>query len=130
MNNTKYYFRVAQKAEIKKGTKYFAVKRSSSTATYPNCWDFTGGKLEQGESPKEGIKREVKEETNLDIAPLHPTFLFSEKLNNHYVVFVVWKCKLLGGKVKLSHEHTEQKWVTKKELLRLKTERFLKGYLK
>lgn len=127
MPEEKYNFRIAQKAEIKKGNKYLIVKRAPDAHTYPLCWDFTGGRLEQGENPKEGFKREVKEETNLDIEPLRPKFIFSEYINGHYVAFVVWECKLIGGEIKLSHEHIAHRWATKEEILNLETEKFLKG---
>ena len=39
-------------------------------------WICPGGRLEWGESIEEGIKREVKEETNLDISLVHPLVPF------------------------------------------------------
>jgi len=125
----KYNFRIAQKAEIKDGEKFLIFKRSPDAYTYQNCWEFTGGRLEQGESPKEGLKREVKEETNLDIEVLNPKFLFAEKLKDHYVVFVVYQCNLIKGELKLSEEHVDSKWATREEILKLQTERFLTEYL-
>ena len=32
---------------------------------YPNMWDVLGGHLEKGETPEEGVLREVKEELSL-----------------------------------------------------------------
>lgn len=129
MDSSKYNFRIAQKAEIKDGEKFLVFKRAPDAHTYQNCWDFTGGRLEHGENPKEGLKREVKEETNLDIEVLKPKFVFSEKLHDHYVVFVVYECKLVSKEIKLSEEHTDSQWATKEEILKLKIERFLNEYL-
>jgi len=129
MKMDKYYFMVAQKAEIKNGERFLVVKRAPNAHTYPNHWDFPGGRLEQGEAPKEGLKREVKEETNLDIKINKPKFLFSEKLNVNHVVFVVYACNLISKDLRLSHEHTDYKWVTKEEILELETENFLREYL-
>ena len=130
MDETKYNFKVAQKAEIKIGDKYLIVKRSPNSPIYPGCWDFAGGKLEHGESSKDGLKREVREETTLNVEPLCPKFVFSDKPKNHHALIIVWECNLIGGEVKLSYEHTEYKWATKKELSKLKTEKFLKEYFK
>ena len=35
-----------------------------------NCWVFPGGKIEKGETPEEAAKREVWEETNLEVENL------------------------------------------------------------
>lgn len=34
---------------------------------FPNHWDFFGGHLEEGESPEEGLVREVKEELGIEL---------------------------------------------------------------
>ena len=38
----------------------------------PGAWEIPGGRLEIGEDPHLGLKREVKEETQLDIKVLQP----------------------------------------------------------
>ena len=40
------------------------------------CWDLPGGFLEQEEHPTEGLKREVREETGLEIEVLEPLGFF------------------------------------------------------
>ena len=37
---------------------------------YRNKWELTGGHIEQGESPREGVIRECKEESNQNISNL------------------------------------------------------------
>ncbi|MFH1648916.1 MAG: NUDIX domain-containing protein [Patescibacteria group bacterium] len=46
---------------------------------YPKKWDLPGGKVEPFETPEEGLIRELKEETNLDI-----TNLILHKVCHHY----------------------------------------------
>ena len=62
--------KLIQKAVIKQGDKYLIGLRSENAKYFPLHWDFPGGKLEPGEEPFEGIVREVKEETNLDVRAL------------------------------------------------------------
>ena len=62
--------KLIQKAVIKQGDKYLIGLRSENAKYFPLHWDFPGGKLEPYEEPFEGIVREVKEETNLDVRAL------------------------------------------------------------
>ena len=44
----------------------FLIGRRGKDEKSAGMWEFPGGKLEEGESPKESIKRELKEELNID----------------------------------------------------------------
>ena len=123
-------FVIPQKAIIRDGEKFLIVKRCLETLTYPDCWDFPGGKLEHGEDPLKGLEREVKEETSLEVKPVRPVFTFHETLNSEEHVFIVYLCNWKRGEVKLSHEHTEYKWAEKEEILKLKTGKWLKAFLR
>lgn len=125
----KFFFVVPQKAVIKKGDKYLILKRSPNAQTYPNHWDFPGGRLEHGENPGKGLEREVFEETGLKTKACRPVFSYSEMLIGHYDYFVVWKSELLSGAVKLSDEHTDFKWASGAEILKLEIENYLREFL-
>ncbi len=125
----KYLFVVPQKAMIQEGDKFLILKRSPDAHTYPNHWDFPGGRLESGEDVKEGLEREVFEETGLKVNAKKPVFIFKEILNDHSTVFIVHSCEKISSEVKISHEHTDFKWATKEEILKLKIENFLRAFL-
>ena len=42
-------------------------KRSETKKVLPGKWEINGGAVDAGETPKEGIKREIKEELGLEI---------------------------------------------------------------
>ena len=56
---------VVATALIKKDNKFLILKRKSGI--HEEKWSFPGGKSEKGEDILETLKREVKEETNLNI---------------------------------------------------------------
>ena len=49
-----------------------AVKRNENDDMFPGAWEFPGGHLEEGETIKEGLFREIKEELgiSLDAKPI------------------------------------------------------------
>lgn len=81
--------------------------------------DFPGGKVRKDEDDlKEALKREVREETGLEIevGELFSSWMieFPKDYRKQNKVFLVgYKCKYISGKVKLSHEHTKYSWVNK-----------------
>jgi 8-oxo-dGTP diphosphatase len=88
------------------------VKRDPNNIQAPGSWEIPGGRLEEGEDPKEGLKREVKEETGLEIEIIIPfsTRHFT-RTNGQLIDLIIYYAKNKWGKVKLSEEHTEFEWV-------------------
>ena len=54
-------------AIIKRSNKFLIIKRSKDSEIHPGKWTFPGGKVEEGETLLVALKREVAEETDLDI---------------------------------------------------------------
>jgi len=118
------------KAVIKKDNKYLLLHKSLTVPRFPDFWDFPGGGLDDDENPTEGIKREVLEETSLKIEPIKVIWKTQAEVNGNMVEYKVYSVKLLSEEIKLSHEHTEFKWLTKEELLKLKVEPYIKLFFK
>jgi 8-oxo-dGTP diphosphatase len=54
-------------AILVKDGKILIAKRKSSDKI-PDKWEFPGGKLEAGETPRECLKREIQEEFGIDVS--------------------------------------------------------------
>ena len=54
-------------AVLIKNNKILLPKRSANLKKMPNKYEFPGGKIEQNESLKEGLKRELSEELCIDV---------------------------------------------------------------
>lgn len=54
-------------AVLVKDNKVILTKRSSKCKSYPNKFEFPGGKVEKDEGLKEALVRELKEELNIDV---------------------------------------------------------------
>jgi 8-oxo-dGTP pyrophosphatase MutT (NUDIX family) len=85
-------------------------------------WCVPGGGLELGENQEEGLYREVKEETNLDISD---PVLFTVRANVHmvypnqdevYYTDIVYLVTKYQGELKPDKESTELKWFKINEL--------------
>ena len=123
-------FTVPQKALIMDGDRILIVRRSPESFKYPDCWDLPGGRLQIGENPAHGLKREVMEETGLRIEVGKPLFTFHEVVNNIPLFFVVYQCEMVSGEIRLSANRTEFKWATRYEILEYENLiNYLKVYL-
>ncbi len=124
--------RVVPTAIIHKNGKYLIIRRSLNKKAFPGQWTVPGGGLEVDDyinSPKTTpdspqwyfavencLKREVKEETSLEVEKLQYlcdlTFIRPDGIP---VVTLSYYCNYKGGDIKLNKENIDYKWVNFEE---------------
>src|SRR5215475_768363 len=85
-------------------------------------WEPPGGVLELGETIRDGLRREVREETGLDVEPVALTGVY--KNMNRGIVALVFRCKIAGGDLATTEEASAFRWATGPELLELMPEAY------
>lgn len=100
-------------AVIRKGDNIFATQRGYGELK--GGWEFPGGKIEDGETPQEALKREIEEEldTEILVGELidtieydYPTF--------HLSMDCFW-CEIIEGRLVLK-EHEAARWLDRKTI--------------
>ncbi len=89
-------------------------KRTLDNKYHPGKWEFPGGKVEVGESHWDGIRREFKEELDIEVLPFHQL----RPVSNDSIELTPFTLKLVSGKAKLI-EHDEVKFVDKDEFFKM-----------
>lgn len=74
-----------------------------------------GGKIEEGEAPKNALKREIREEltTEIEIGNLITTVEYDYP--NFHLTMHCYLCSIIGGQLSLL-EHEDARWLTMEEL--------------
>jgi len=90
-----------------------------------------GGHIELGEKIEDALKREIKEETGLEIFDIvficFQEFIFEDIFwKKKHFIFLDYACKTKSDKVILNSEGQEFVWVTLKEALKLPIEPYTK----
>ncbi len=115
----------------KKDDVFLTIRRPANAKSRPNCWDLPGGNVKYGERHDIALRREVIEETGIEMEDIEPVHVMTDHDPNTgfyylYIGYVAWA---KSDSVKLSDEHKEYKWVTQKEFLELQSADFLQDHV-
>ncbi|MFF4186910.1 NUDIX hydrolase [Streptomyces sp. NPDC001691] len=89
--------------------RLLAIRRADN-----GTWELPGGVLELDESPEEGVRREVQEETGIHVEVDELTGVY--KNTTRGIVALVFRCKPAGGVERTSSESTAVDWLTPEEV--------------
>ncbi|GEN46143.1 NUDIX hydrolase [Alkalibacillus haloalkaliphilus] len=89
-------------------------------------WVFPGGQVEVGENLEDGVIREVKEESGIDVVVSHLVGVYSNTGIHKWhdgvtdvptKVMFDFVCEPIGGELTTSEETTDSRWVPKNDVL-------------
>lgn len=84
-------------------------------------WSIPGGVLELGEELRDAVRRELKEETGLDVEPQEILMVLdriirqTRRVKYHYVI-VDFACRLKRGRLSPASDVSEARWVRREDL--------------
>lgn len=116
---------LAVSAAILRGGKVLIVRRARKPAL--GVYTLPGGVVEAGETLEDAVRREVREETALDIAPVtlagHREVILRDaqgRTERHFVI-LCFASRWLSGEPQLNDELDEARWIDPADLAGLKT---------
>lgn len=100
-------------AIIMKDNKIFVTQRGYGE--FKDWWEFPGGKIEEGETPEECLKREIKEELEADINTDKYLCTVEYDYPNFHLKMECFICSLIDGHLELV-EAEDAKFITNDQL--------------
>lgn len=97
-------------AVIESNNKILCAQRGPSK-TLAHLWEFPGGKVEKGESEKEALKREIKEELLCEIEVKEKITTTCYEYDFGFVTLTTFRCDLIKGEPILT-EHVAIQWLS------------------
>jgi len=94
-----------------------------------------GGHIELGERLEDALKREIKEETNLDIFDINflcfIEFIYGKNFQQKkHFLFIDYVCKTNDSYVALNEEGTDYIWISPEKALHINTEEYTQKAIK
>ena len=85
-------------------------------------WEPPGGVLELGESIEDGLRREAREETGLDVEPVALTGVYKNMTRG--IIALVFRCKITGGELAVTDETVAYRWADEHDIRELAAEAY------
>jgi 8-oxo-dGTP diphosphatase len=91
------------------------IARRGKGKSQEGLWEFPGGKIEQGESVEDCLRRELREEMCIEIEPYAHFGVNDHFYGEKHIRLIAWKAAFLRGEIRLA-DHDAYRWVKREEL--------------
>lgn len=104
-------------AAIIQEDKVLAAQRSNKMS-HPLKWEFAGGKVEEGETHRQALQRELYEELGISVKVNDFVASGNSEINGSRIVLHVYEAEITEG-IPVKGEHSSLRWVEIGRLLEL-----------
>lgn len=77
---------------------------------FAGLWEFPGGKIEEGETPKQALIREIEEEFDTELNVNNLLTTVEHQYDTFYLIMDCFICSIKSGDLVL-HDHMAYKWI-------------------
>jgi len=87
---------------------------------FQGFWDIPGGFLDEGEDPLDGLRRELREETGLEVEPQRFLGIWMDRYGGdstaEATLNLYWTAQVVGGEAAPADDVSELRWFGRDEL--------------
>jgi 8-oxo-dGTP diphosphatase len=95
----------------------YLITQRPPTATLPLLWEFPGGRVEEGETDREALARELREEMGIDVLVEEEATHTEHAYPDYDIDFRVFSCRLRQPGAAIRHVRVhDHRWVGLQEM--------------